>query len=46
MQGHGWTETWAACKWAVDEERQRKRKKEKGGRERFTFGEDWEEGVL
>lgn len=28
VQGHGWTETWAACRWAVDGEKE-------GGRDSF-----------
>lgn len=42
VQGHGWTETWAACRWAVDGE-------EEGGRDSFLVRGGWEEeegGVL
>lgn len=28
VQGHGWTETWGACRWAVDGEREREGKRE------------------
>ena len=37
VQGHGWNETWAACRWAVESKKEREREKARGGGKRDSF---------